>query len=69
MIHVSSPTFLGREAKYVADVMASGWLTQGPYVERLEAAVCDFTGAAHAVGDRRPEGARAGLGLSHRGRR
>ena len=50
MIHVSSPAFLGREAKYVADVMASGWLTQGPYVERLEAAVCDFTGAAHAVG-------------------
>ncbi len=49
MIHVSAPAFLGREAEYAADVMASGWLTQGPYVERLEAAICDFTGAAHAV--------------------
>lgn len=50
VIHVSAPAFLGREAEYVADVMASGWLTQGPYTERLEAAVCDFTGAPYAVG-------------------
>lgn len=48
-VQVSAPAFLGREGEYVADVMMSGWLTQGPYVERLEAAVAEFTHARYAV--------------------
>ena len=33
----------------VVDVLQSDWLTQGPAVERFEAAVADYCGARHAV--------------------
>lgn len=33
----------------VVEVLRSDWLTQGPNVPRFEQAVCEFTGAAHAV--------------------
>ncbi|WP_018606556.1 UDP-4-amino-4,6-dideoxy-N-acetyl-beta-L-altrosamine transaminase [Uliginosibacterium gangwonense] len=33
----------------VVEVLRSDWLTQGPSVSRFEQAVCQFTGAAHAV--------------------
>ncbi|MEW5728895.1 MAG: UDP-4-amino-4,6-dideoxy-N-acetyl-beta-L-altrosamine transaminase [Pseudomonadota bacterium] len=33
----------------VLEVLRSGWLTQGPAVERFEKALCQTTGAAHAV--------------------
>ena len=33
----------------VVDVLRSDWLTAGPAVERFEAALCEETGAKHAV--------------------
>lgn len=33
----------------VVDVLRGDWLTQGPAVERFEAALCSVTGAEHAV--------------------
>lgn len=33
----------------VTDALRSDWLTQGPAVPRFEQALCDWTGAAHAV--------------------
>jgi len=33
----------------VVEVLRGDWLTQGPAVERFEAALCSATGAAHAV--------------------
>lgn len=33
----------------VVAVMVSDWLTQGPAVERFEAALCEYTGARYAV--------------------
>ena len=33
----------------VVEVLRGEWLTQGPAVERFEAALCSVTGAAHAV--------------------
>ncbi len=33
----------------VAKVLSSDWLTTGPTVEKFESAVCNFTGAKHAV--------------------
>ena len=44
------PEFGGREAEYVADCIAAGWVsTAGAYVNRFEEDLCAFTGAAHAV--------------------
>lgn len=33
----------------VIEVLRSDWLTQGPAIERFEQAVCEYTGARHAV--------------------
>ena len=33
----------------IVDVLRGDWLTQGPAVERFEAAICAATGAQHAV--------------------
>lgn len=41
---------VGREEEeLVLQVLRSGWLAQGPMVERLEASFCDLTRARHAV--------------------
>lgn len=43
------PWFGGREVEAVSEVVASGWLTQGPRVEEFERAFADRVGAAEAV--------------------
>lgn len=37
------------DIKAVVEVLRSDWLTTGPKVEQFEKAICDFTGARHAV--------------------
>ena len=37
------------DVRAVVEVLRSDWLTTGPMVDRFEAAVAEFTGAAHAV--------------------
>jgi perosamine synthetase len=37
------------DVRAVSDALRSDWLTTGPAVERFEQAVCEFTGAEHAV--------------------
>ena len=48
-IPLSVPDVGQLEAAYAAECVASGWLAVGLFVERLEQACADLTGARHAV--------------------
>jgi dTDP-4-amino-4,6-dideoxygalactose transaminase len=48
-IPLSRTEFGDAEARAVADVLASGWVTQGPKVAEFERVVAERVGAAHAV--------------------
>jgi dTDP-4-amino-4,6-dideoxygalactose transaminase len=45
---LARPLFSQAEAQAVAEVLASGWVTQGPRVAAFEAAFARYTGAPHA---------------------
>lgn len=49
MIQVAQPLLGTPEEELVLEVLRSGQLTQGPMVERFEAAVARVTGAPHAI--------------------
>lgn len=50
MIGIAAPDLGGREQQYVAEVMASGWLSsRGPFVARFEDAFAGFCGVPHGV--------------------
>ena len=50
MIPLSVPNFEGNEEKYVCDAVGQGWVsTGGAYVERLEKAVAEYSGASGSV--------------------
>ena len=48
-VPITRPTLGDAEAAAVAEVIASGWLVQGPKVEEFERLFSAFTGAAHSV--------------------
>jgi len=49
-IPLHEPRFWGNERKYVLDAIDSTFVSSvGEYVNRFEAAVCDVTGASHAI--------------------
>lgn len=48
-IPVNQPWLTSLEEKYVADALASGWLTTGPYVHRFEREFAAWVGRRHAV--------------------
>src|SRR5690349_2756795 len=45
----AKPYFLGHEGEVVADVIATGWVSQGPRVREFEAAFAARVGALDAV--------------------
>jgi perosamine synthetase len=49
-IPVARPDLSGREAEYVAEAVASSWISStGPFVTRFEREFADFCGTRHAV--------------------
>jgi len=44
------PSFGGNEAKYVADCLATGWISsQGAYIDKFQSAFVDYMGGGHAL--------------------
>lgn len=48
-VPLTRPYFKGHEGALLADVIASGWITQGPKVAEFESAVAGYVGAGQAV--------------------
>lgn len=48
-LSITRPVFGKRERELLLRPLDTGWLVQGPYVERFEAAFEDFTGLDHAL--------------------
>ncbi len=45
-----APPLIGEEEKReIIDTLESGWITTGPKTEAFEAAICEYTGAGHAL--------------------
>ena len=49
MLPFSRPNISEAAIQAVAEVLRSGWITSGPWVQRLEADFCAATGAKHAI--------------------
>ncbi len=50
MIELAKPDLNGNEAAYVADCMATGWVSSiGPYITRFEEAFAHIAGTRHAI--------------------
>jgi len=49
MIPVTRPSFSGKEIKYIKSVLASGWVTQGPFVENFESKVRKISTCRFAI--------------------
>ncbi len=49
MIPITRLSVGAEEAAAAAEAVSSGWLTQGPRVERFERAVAEYVGARHAI--------------------
>jgi len=45
----AKPQFWGREREYVADALASTWISGGSYIERLEREIAAFCGVSQAL--------------------
>ena len=43
------PDYWGNEREYVAEALASTWISGGPFVERLERDFADYAGVPHAL--------------------
>lgn len=48
-VPITRPWFDDEDFALLREPLESGWVAQGPFVARFEAAVAEFTGAAHAV--------------------
>lgn len=48
-IPIAKPDFAGDEHLALKDVLDSGWVSQGPKVQEFEQALCEYSGAKHAV--------------------
>lgn len=49
-IPLSTPCLAGNEWAYVKDCLDTGWVSSaGPYVDRFEQKICEYTGARYAV--------------------
>ena len=48
-VPMSLPDITDKEREAVAKVMATNYLSMGPYVKSFEESFCNFTGAKHAV--------------------
>ena len=50
MIPVNEPLLNGNEKKYLAECIDTGWISsEGPFVQRFEERMADFTGRRHAI--------------------
>lgn len=45
----AKPNYWGHEEEYVLDALRSTWISGGPYVDRFESEVCEFSGAKEAL--------------------